>query len=175
MSPESVCRTAGIHRLPVGEQSWGDRVADLLVAAGLDGCASCDTRLQRKISAEAGNESYGLLFTSFVLAVFHQLWRLGYYNEAPAPLTGLDLFPGLSAATLHPQTRRVVSMVTFPAIEGTVLGVTAIGMPDGTGARAVLESMTPADREAVLVDVLDVIVGGIVAAKIFGGSAVPGS
>lgn len=165
----SICGTSGVHRLPAGEQSWGDATADLLIAAGLDGCHACDHRLSVQISRDTVNETYGLLFTTFVLASLHRLVRMDYYTGgAPMPRTGLDLFPGDSVQNLDAQTRRVLGAVRFPKTDGlTALGVAAIRMPDGADAARVLKSMSRQDREAVLGDVLDSIVGGIVATQLF--------
>lgn len=162
----TTCTTNGVHRLPTGETSWDDPTADLLIAAGVDGCQACDRRLSAQISRDTVNHSYGLLFTTFILATLHRLVALGYFSADRQPVTGLDLFPGASKEVLDPQTRRVLGEVRFPPV-GQALGVPAIGMPDGTAAARVFRSMSRQDREAVLKDVLDCIVGGIVASQLF--------
>lgn len=175
MMMEPTCKTSAVHRLPAHETSWQNATADLLIAASLDGCVACGRRLSAQISRDQVNEAYGMLYTTFVLAAVSHLVRIEYFTEGQAlPLTGLDLFPGGSVDRLHPQTRRVLSATVFPPVsDTTVLGVTAIGMPDGEGAARVLRSMSRQDREAVLEDVLDLIVGGILASQLF--SMPPGS
>jgi hypothetical protein len=162
----TTCTTNGVHRLPAGEQSWDDVTADLLIAAGVDGCQACDRRLSAQISRDPVNHSYGLLFTTFILATMHRLVAIGYLCADRAPVTGLDLFPGGSKEGLNPQTRRVLGEVRFPPA-GRALGVPAISMPDGAAAARVFRSMSRQDREAALKDVLDCIVGGIVASQLF--------
>jgi hypothetical protein len=165
----SVCKTMGVHRLPAGEDSWQDPMTDLLIAAGLDGCAACDNRLVGVFSRDPDNEAFGKLFSWFVLVSLHNLVEAGYYVEGRAlPATGLDLFPGLSLQNLDPQTRRVLGRVRFQNL-GTmkVPGHVTIGIPDQGGAVKVLRMMTRQDREAVLHDVMDSIVGGIVATQLF--------
>ncbi len=165
----SICTTNGIHRLPAAEDSWGDATADLVVAAGLDSCHACDHRLSVLISRDPANESYGKLFTTFVLGALERLVMIGYYTDGmPMPTTGLDLFPGASVQALDPQTRRVLGELRFPPLTGqTALGVVAIRMPGGEGAARVLRSMSRQDRLAVLGDILDHIVGGIAAKQLF--------
>jgi hypothetical protein len=163
----TTCTTNGVHRLPAGEQSWDDPTADLLIAAGVDGCQACDKRLSAQISRDPVNHSYGLLFTTFILATMHCLVAIGYLCEDRAPVTGLDLFPGGSREVLNPQTRRVLGEVRFPPVNQTALGVPVLSMPEGADAARVFRSMSRQDREAVLKDVLDCIVGGIVASQLF--------
>lgn len=144
------CAKNGQHQLPQGEESWKAERCDALVAAALDACAPCQTRLIAEL-CETLTDDFGKLFTTWVLSTLRLRTELG----APLPADALGMFPS-GGAVLSPPGRKALRRVHLPRqAAGDMVAV------DASGASATLAAMNPAERQAVLADALDGIVASI--------------
>jgi hypothetical protein len=144
----------GTHTLPVGEDSWYDADADLLIAACLDGCQPCQDQVSKRISRDPGNQSFGKLFTTFVMGAATDGAQIGI-----RPRRGTDLFPGAARERFQHPTWTVLGAVKFAPPPTAPAGLVAMSMPDASEAVPLLRTMSRQDRLVLLNDVLDIVVG----------------
>lgn len=150
----TTCNKNGAHRLPAGEDSWGSERCDTLVAAGLDRCMPCQTRLISELSVEL-TDDFGKLFTTWVISTVNMYVSMG----ARLPDTAVEMFGSASRAALSPPSRKALRGVKLPKHGGqeAVVGFSF----DTKAAVAALTAMKPSEREAVLNDAMDGVVASI--------------
>lgn len=148
------CEKNGMHRLPAGEDSWGSERCDTLVAAGLDKCMPCQTRLISELS-ESLTDDFGKLFTTWVISTVNMYVSMG----ARLPDTAVEMFGSASRAALSPPSRKALRGVRLPK-HGAPQGLVGLSF-DTQAAVASLTAMKPAEREAVLNDAMDGVIASI--------------
>lgn len=149
------CTSNGEHRLPAGEQSWKSQACDTLVAAGLDRCAPCQRQLITEMTLTFSDD-FGRLFTTWVLSTFNRHVQMG----ARLPDNVLDMFGPGGQAFLSPPSRKALRGVKMPRQPGSPAAAVRL---ETKSAAAALREMTPKEREMVLDDALDGIIGAITA------------
>lgn len=148
----SSCKKNQKHVLPEGEDSWLSARCDLLVASALDGCKPCQERLIGRVCFTL-TDDFGRLFTS---------WTMQYMSiAAPRSSTNmLDLVGLRVAQVISAPSRKALRSVRIVVMAGGVVQL------DAERSAGVLQEMTPAEREGVMGDVLDGIVGSIALKKL---------
>jgi hypothetical protein len=150
----SRCKTNGAHTLPAGEESWSDADADYLVAASWEACQPCSYAMIERVAAVWPSETFGKLFTTWVLQNMNLQMMLG----GRIPRTGVDLCSPGTLAIMSRQMGDALRAVTFEALAQDGMDI-AVSMP--SVPEQVFADMSRADRKAVLNDVLDGIVGAM--------------
>lgn len=150
----TTCDKNGAHRLPAGEDSWGSERCDTLVAAGLEKCMPCQTRLIRELS-ESLTDDFGKLFTTWVITTVNMYVSMG----ARLPDTAVEMFGSASRAALSPPSRKALRGVKLPK-QSAPEGMVGLSFDTET-AVAALTAMTPAEREAVLNDAMDGVIASV--------------
>lgn len=148
------CEKGGAHRLPEDEESWGSERCDTLVAAGLDRCLPCQTGLITELSVEL-TDDFGKLFTTWVVSTVNRSAMLG----VRLPDTAVELFSPVLRDALSPPSRKALRGVKLPK-HGAPESVVGVSF-ETKAAVTVLTAMKPGEREAVLNDAMDGIIGSI--------------
>lgn len=144
------CRKGEVHELPEGQNQWPLERCNLLVAAGVDGCGPCQTKLARDLT-DGMSEEFGQLFTSWVFLYFD---AISVCAGSSRPSTMKAAFGPMSLSAFSNSMCEVLAGVQL-IWRGPVVQI------DAESAARTLQAMTVEQRYCVLQDVLDGLVGDI--------------
>ncbi|WP_167163146.1 hypothetical protein [Streptomyces sp. MBT27] len=132
----------------------GSERCNTLVAAGLDQCMPCQTRLIGELS-EPLTDDFETVFIAWVTIAFNR----HALRDPRTPDTAAMLFSLACRAEFSPHTRKALGSVTLRQDDSTA----EEWVTDTVAAlRAALLPMKPDERRAVLDDAMDGIIGAII-------------